>query len=144
MNNGAAGKAEAEDARNFVKGLARGVIAGSTDAHEIAVAAHEHEIRMSAGDDEAEEWELRLWLVRARFGRRGQPVGVDVPFKVVDAEKWQVAGEGEGLCGVQSDQQRAGQSGPAGARDEIYVIPVDLGLLHRIFHDRDDRLNVRS
>ena len=80
--------------------------------------AHEHEVGVSARRDEAEQGESG---VGGRVGDVLQPRGVDVPFKVVDADQRGILGEGESLCRVYPDEERACKAGAVGDRDAVEV-----------------------
>src|SRR5207237_105607 len=102
LDDGTAGEAEAHDARNLVEGLAGGVVAGAAEADEVDVVAHEDEVAVAAGDDEADKGKLGSGRVGGLVGGGGEPVGVDVALEVVDADEGQAAGVGERLGGVET------------------------------------------
>ena len=83
-----AGKAQAEQARDLVEGLAGGVVYGLAEAAVAAVVLHEDDVAVAAGDDQDERGEARAFSLRVRwflrvFGIAVQPGGVDVALEVV-------------------------------------------------------------
>jgi hypothetical protein len=141
LDGGAAREAQPQQPRHLVERLAGGVVRGLAQAAVAAVAGHEHEVCVAAGDDEAEDGEARRWRLLPRWGF-GQPGGVDVALQVVDRQKGDVAGVGDRLGGVGADQQRPRQAGAGGHRHGVDVAQGAAGAVQRLVQDGDDRLDV--
>ena len=54
----------------------------------------------------------------------GQPVGVDVPFQVIDADQGQMTGQGDRFGGIDTHEERTGQSGTVGYGNRVDVVPT--------------------
>ena len=89
---------------------------------------------MAAGGDQTDEGEaggdLRVGIL--------QPGGVDVALQVVYAEQGQTGGERQPLGGVDSDKQRAGETGAVGHGDAVEVGQLDARGLEGPADHRDD------
>ena len=125
LDLGAAWEAQAEYTGALVEGLAGGVVAGASEEGVAAVVLHQHEVGVAAGRDQAEEGEAGAYF---RVGVL-KPGGVDVAFEVVHAEEGQAGGEGKALCGVDADEQRAGEAGAVRDGDAVELGQLDSGVL---------------
>ena len=132
---GTAGEGESEEASGFIEGFAGGVIEGAAEALVVAVVAHEDEVGVASGDDEAEGGEVD-------WGAFDEPVGVDVSFEVVDAEEGEVASEGDGFAEAVSDEEGAGEAGAAGGANGLDVIEGGAGFGEGFAHDGGDLAEV--
>ena len=128
---GTAGERQPEEAAHLVERLAGSVVARAAEPLVRAMDAHQHEVRVPAGDDEAERGELRLRPF-------DEPVRVDVAFEVVDAEERQFASKGDRLGGVEAHQQRSCEARPARPRDSIDVVQCAARSFERFAHDGRD------
>ena len=75
-------------------------------------------------------------------GPGDQPVGVHVPFEVVDADQRQCPAKREALGDVDADQQRPSQPRPVGDSHRRQVSPVDRRGSQRLPDDRHDAQDV--
>ena len=129
---------QAEQATDLVKGLPGRIIQGLAEEPIAPVIEHQHQLRMPAADDQAEQRERRLGREWLDAGEIGQPVGIDVALDVIDRHERQVMGRRHRLGDADADQQRADQAGPVGDGHRIEIGPSHAGLLERRLHGRDD------
>ena len=118
LNRRAAGVAESQHPRSFVKCLSSSIVAGAAQEFVVAVASHQHKLRVTAGYQQADHGEadsiLRRWAVF-------QPPCVHVSLKVVHAVQRRSQTQGDALCVVDADKQRPRQPG---ASSDGYSIKV--------------------
>ena len=100
----------------------------------VAVAAHQHQVRVRAGGDEHDQREAGLDGRVALF----EPRGVGVPLEVVDAYEGQAFGVGDGLGRVHAHHQRPGESRPMGYAHRVEVVERDVRVRQRPLDDGDD------
>ena len=96
--------------------------------------ADQHQLGMAAGDDQAKRGEFFAGRVAAPAGI--EPVGIKMPFQVVDANQRNILSEGNALSGIDAHQQAAGQPRPIGYGDRIQFIPACSGLDQGILNHR--------
>jgi hypothetical protein len=141
LDRGAAGVAEAEDARALVESFAGRVVGGAPEQAVVSVALHHDQLGVAAGDDQADQ--------REGGGRRGEvfprleePVGVEVPFQMVDRDQRQAARPGDRLGPVDTDHQRSRQPRALGDGEGVDVVQRETGTVERGAHGRLDRSDV--
>ena len=66
----------------------------------MAMPIAEHEVGVATGHDQRDQRKGRLFDPRAGF----EPVGVDVPFEMVDAQQRLVQGERQALGDIDADE----------------------------------------
>ena len=71
-----------------------------------------------------------------------QPRGIDVTFKMIHADKWQVVGERHPLRSVDSHQQRARETRTVRNGDAVELVQLQASLFERAIHDRNQRAHV--
>ena len=107
----AAGIAEAEQPRDLVVGLARGVVDGAAElVDRFGQRPHVQQVGVAAGDQQADAFRQRAVVV---------DVGGEVPAEVVDRVERHLPGDRIGLGRGHSHQQGACQPGPDGGRDDV-------------------------
>ncbi len=99
---------------------------------------HHDEVGVAPRNDQAE----------CRQSRRGstagiiQPVGIDVPFEMVDPDERKVVGISQALRGVDADQQRSCEPRTVCYGDSAELLPANTGLHHSGVNDGNNRLQM--
>ena len=136
----AAGIAEAEQLRDLVEGLARGIVHGAAHQRVAPRGVHradEIEMRVSAGDDEGKGWvaarvgaaPVRRAILGRAFGLAlVQEHGVNVAFEMVHGNQRKTIGEGEGLGVGNANKKRSGQAWAGGDSDGVEIGKRDVRL----------------
>ena len=119
VDGGSARIAEAEEARDLVERLARGVVDGLPERLVVPVIAHRDEQRVAARRDERDERRLEGRVVEQRR--------VHVAFVVVHADVRAPGHERQRLRRAHADEQRAREPGPVTRGDRVDLGEVDAG-----------------
>ena len=108
INGGTARIGQANHATDLVKSLARCIVAGGTDLHEIGIATHFNQRRMTARYHHGQKGRLQLWI--GQISRR------HVCLDMIDRHQRDVVSKGQRFGKIHADQQCADQSGSGGDR----------------------------
>ena len=130
----AAGVAEPEEASDLVERLAGGVVDRLPEQAVLAVVLHLDQHRVAAGDQHHDQRELQR-----RVFQEGR---IEVGLHVVDADEWDVPRQRQRLRRRHTDEQRADQAGPDGARDRVDALFGDAGLDDRAGDHRVEQVEV--
>ena len=136
LDRGSARKAEAEETRDLVEGLACGVVDGAPERSKAAVSFHQHEVAVRATHDQHHRGDLGLGCRRIALV---QPVRVDVTLEVVHADEWQARGEGEPAPIVRADEETADESRSDGRGHGVDGAQLDTGFVERLLRDAVER-----
>ena len=131
---GAAGVAEAEQARTLVEGLAGRVVERRPDAPVAGVIGDVEQERVPAAREQAQE--RRLDRVRLQV-ERGH-----VTVEVVDRDERQAARPGERLGRGEPHEQRPDQARAGRDGDPIHIVEARARLAVRLSQDREHQLEV--
>lgn len=126
---------EAEELGNFIEGFAGGIILRLAEHLILEVILHQHQLRMSAGNDECEQG-------KSQFRIFTKQVGIDMAFEMLDADERFLPDESERLGGTDADEERGHEPRPLGHGDEIDIRRCQMGTGHRFLDDRNNVLDV--
>src|SRR5947209_3501506 len=121
LNGGATGIAQAENTRNFVECFSGGIVACAAKKLIPSMTTHQHQFAMPTRNYEANQRKGRVaflvfpigfigFLRSPRIGLLAQPVGVNMRFHVIYAEKGKVMRQGNGFARGETDEQGACKS----------------------------------
>ena len=108
-----AGIVEPQHPRGLVEGLTRRVVHGLPQQGIVAVGIHAGKVAVPAADHQAQERRLQV--------RRGQEIGADMSFDMVDGDERQARGIAQPLHAVDAGEQRAHQPRPVGHGQCVHV-----------------------
>ena len=117
LDQGAAGKAQAQHLGCLVEGLADGIVDGGA---ETAIAPHPFDDQQLAMATRDQQHQIRKSHVVGKPRRQG------VPLQVVDCKKRQVMDSGNGLGRGHPDQEAADETRPGGGGDAVQLSEFDL------------------
>ena len=100
--------------------------------------AHEDQVRVAAGSDQAEQGEAGLDLGVGFF----KPGGIDVPLQVIDADQRQSLSQRQPLRSVDAHQQGPGEPGPVGDCDAVQLAKPHSSIVKGLAHDGHQRHKV--
>ena len=101
-----AGISQSHGAGHLIKGLSRRIVHGAANDLKFPVILHDHQMGMSAGDDQTHKGRLQIRML--------DKIGRNVAFDMVDAHQglFRRVGDGLGLC--HSHQKSAHKTGTIG------------------------------
>ena len=141
LDGGATREAEPKQARTFVKRLAGGVVQRAPEVAKAAVACHQDELGMAAGDEQAEDGKDRfLWQI----GCVAQPIGVDVRLEVVDRDERTAERVGHPFGGIHAHDQCTSEPGSLGDGNGVDFLAIDACLPQSLLDHRDDGRHMAS
>ena len=116
----------------LVKGFAGRVIARSTQLLIYAVTSHENEVGMPSGNDETQEWEIRL----AHLSVFREPVRINMSFEMIDPDERAIVRECKRLGKIYTHQKRSGEPRPVGHSNCRNIFELCVCFSERLFQNR--------
>ena len=132
----AAGVADAQHPGHLVKALPRRIIPGAAQHLHLRIGAHIHHQGGPAGDTQADEGRLQVWV--------GDVVGGDVAPHMVDRDQREIQGHSRSLGEIHPHQHRADEAGAVGDRHGVQIPLGQARLIYRLIGQAGHRLHVLS
>ncbi len=126
--------AQPEQLGRLVEGLASRVVDRFAQQRVLAHAAHPHQLRMSAGNQQRNEGKGRG--IGRQQGRQ------QMPLKVMHRQSRHAARQGERLGHAGTDQQRTRQPGASGVGDGVDVLDAQRGRLQHLLEQQRQAADV--
>src|SRR5579872_1389960 len=152
LNGGPSRVAQAENARHFIKRFSGGVVASLAEQFVLSMLTHQHKLAMRPGDNETDKRENGVAILilpeilggissicSFSFSVFVQPVGINMGFEMIDANKWEITGKRECFPCRETNEKRACQSWAIGRGDGVNILPRAMSLGQGSFKYRNDR-----